>query len=437
MKKVIVIGAGPSGLMAAIAAARCGAQTTVLEAGLKPGRKLLLTGNGRCNLTNLNEDILSVYDSSDPRAARNLLGSVFSRFGVWDTIRFFRDEGLLTSVEHATYVYPVTGQSSSVLDVLLRTLNALKVKMKYAEEVLEIEKKDPGRDPCDEDYAWNVRTKTWTYHADCVIISCGSRAVPSTGSNGSGYELSRMLGLDVTDVLPGLTGISCKLPAPDTRSYVPGSTAKAGRKDEKKKEPDPLSAAFGTRTFANVTVFADGEVIAQERGQVQFTQQDLSGIVVFNLSRCVVRALHRGCHVTLSLDLIPDTGLDELEKLIRTLRKKYDDISDEMILTGLLPSRMVPAVLALSKQSGDSLARVIKNFRLEASRLREFDSAQVCVGGVRVTELNPDTLECIAEELKGIYLTGELIDVDGPCGGYNLQWAWSSGYTAGISAAQA
>ena len=348
-----------------------------------------------------------------------------------DTLSFFHREGLLTSVEHESYVYPVTGQSSSVLDVLLRTIGSLKIKQKYNEEVVEIEHADSP----DGSGVWNVRTKTWTYQADSVILCCGSRSTPSTGSNGSGYELSRMLGLDVTDILPGLTAVSCSLPAPDTRAYIPGSGSRAASADGKKNAADPIMAAIGTRTFADVSVYADGEKIAGERGQIQFTQQDLSGIVVFNLSRAVVRALHRGCEVTLSLDLIPDTSQDAIEALIRSLREKYENISDEKILTGLLPSRMIPACLALCRQSGRSLADLLKHFPLKASRLRSFDSAQVCVGGVRVTELNPDTLECLAPERKGIYLTGELIDVDGPCGGYNLQWAWSSGYTAGTHAA--
>ena len=225
MKKVIVIGGGASGMMAAIAAARAGAQTTLLEAGPKPGRKLLLTGNGRCNLTNLDKEIASVYSSSDPSLAKNLVKSVFSQFSVRDTIRFFREEGLLTSIEHGSYVYPVTGQSTSVLEVLLRTLGALKVKLKYSQEVIEIEKNDSP--DSSREGAWNVRTKTWTYHADRVILSCGSRAVPSTGSNGSGYELSRMLGLDVTDILPGLTAVSCSFFGPDTKAYVPEAACEA------------------------------------------------------------------------------------------------------------------------------------------------------------------------------------------------------------------
>ena len=436
MKKVIVIGGGPSGLMAAIAAARAGAQTTVLEAGAKPGRKLLLTGNGRCNLTNLDEQIDSVYDSSDPDFARSLVRSVFSQFGVQDTLDFFRQEGLLTTVEHKTYVYPVTGQSASVLEILLRTLQALKVKMKYSEEVIEIEKHDPVSGSEETDCLWNVRTKTWNYEADSVILSCGSRAVPATGSNGSGYELSRMLGLDVTDVLPGLTAVSCRLPSPEARAYVPGSRNKSESSSGRKKAEDPFIAAAGTRALAVVSVLSDGEVIAQERGQIQFTQQDLSGIVVFNLSRKVVRALHQGHDVSFSLDLIPDHTQEEIESMVRSMREKFNGISDEKILCGLVPSRMIPAVLALCELTGESLVYVLKHFSLKASRLRDFDSAQVCVGGVRTTELNPDTLECVSDDLKGIFLTGELIDIDGPCGGYNLQWAWSSGYTAGLHAAQ-
>lgn len=432
MKKVVIIGGGPSGLMAAAGAARAGAHTTVLEAGPKPGRKLLLTGNGRCNLTNLHEEILSAYDSSDPEDANRLLRSVFRQFSVQDTLDFFRGEGLLTSVEHGSYVYPVTGQSTSVLEVLLRALQALKVKLKYSEEVIEIEKQDPSQG---SEHQWNVKTKTWTYTADSVILCCGSRAVPSTGSNGSGYELCRMLGIDVTDILPGLTAISCSLPAPDMKAYVPGARKRNSHSAGEQYREDPLASASGTRIFASVTVLVDGEVAAEERGQLQFTQQDLSGIVIFNLSRTVIRALRRGSDVSLCLDLIPAMSQDEVEDVIRSLRNKYDGISDDKILCGLVPSRLIPAVTALSAQSGSSLSHVLKQFTLKANGLRDFDSAQVCVGGVRTTELNPDTLECVQENLKGIFLTGELIDLDGPCGGYNLQWAWSSGYTAGQHAA--
>ncbi len=436
MKQVIVIGGGASGMLAAIASARGGAKTTLLEAGEKPGRKLLLTGNGRCNLTNLNDEILSVYDSSDRVEAKKLLESVFGRFSVRDTLDFFHGEGLLTSVEHGTCVYPVTGQSGSVVGILLRTLRSLGVKMKFSEEVVAIEKNESD-DPGDlSSCRWMVRTKTWTYQADSVIISCGSRSVPSTGSNGSGYELCRLLGLDVTDILPGLTAVMCSLPAPDTRAYIPGSGKKEGSGRERGASSDPLFQAAGTRTFAHVTVLADGERIASECGQIQITQSDLSGIVVFNLSRSVVRALHKGRSVTLSLDLLPDFSVEDLEKLIADLRGKFPDAGDGKLLEGLVPSRLIPAVLESAAQSGRSLACVLKEFTLNASGLRGFDSTQVCVGGVRVTELNPDTLECHNEDLKGIYLTGELIDIDGPCGGYNLQWAWSSGYTAGIHAAQ-
>ncbi len=431
MKQVIVIGCGPSGMMAAIAAARSGAKTTILEAGPKPGRKLLLTGNGKCNLSNITPDILSAYKSSNPAEARQLTESVFRQFSVEDTLSFFKEEGLFTTVEHQTYVYPVTEQAGSVLDILIRTMKSLNIKMKYSEEVIAIERDESSSEQGDGTCGpWNVRTATWTYHADRVIVSCGSRAVPSTGSNGAGYELCRMLGLDVTDILPGLTAVTCHIPQPDAKAYVPGS--------HKKKEPvmDPLSTAAGTRLSVYVSVLADGEKIAGERGQLQFTQQDVSGIVVFNLSRYVVRALHGGANVTLSLDLIPDMSYEDLSESITKLRRKYEEISDENLLGGFVPSRLIPGVIYLHTLTARPYAYILKHFDLIATGLRGFDSSQVCVGGVRVTELDPETLECVSEDLKGLYLTGELIDIDGPCGGYNLQWAWSSGYTAGLHAAR-
>ncbi len=432
MKQVIVIGCGPSGMMAAIAAAAGGASTTVLEAGPKPGRKLLLTGNGRCNLTNTDPDIESVYASSNYAEARQLVHSVFEQFSVADTLEFFRKIGLLTSIEHKTYVYPASGQSETVLNILLRAMSNLKIKMKYSEEVVAIEHNDPSADQNGEAHPqpWCVRTATWAYYADSVILSCGSRAVPSTGANGAGYELSRMLGLDVTDILPGLTAVTCTPPEPDTKAYVPGGSKKQAKADQ------PLLTAAGIRTFADIKILVNDQEIASERGKLQFTNQDVSGIVVFNLSRHVVRALHAGQDVKLSIDLLPDISMEELEKSIAQIRKKFDGISNEEILLGILPSRLIPAALYMQSVTGKPLSYVLKNFTLTATGLRDFDSAQVCVGGVRVTELNPETLECRQEELKGIYLTGELIDIDGPCGGYNLQWAWSSGYTAGTHAAQ-
>ncbi len=428
MKHVIVIGCGPSGMLAAISAARNGAQVTILEAGSRPGRKLLLTGNGRCNITNLEYDAPGVYLSADQKEADILLESVFGQFSGEDTIRFFEEEGLFCTVEHGSYVYPSTWQSTTVLEVLIRTLEYLHVRLKYSEEVIGIEAAGEETPKSSGEGRWGVKTATWLYRADSVIISCGSRSVPSTGSNGTGYELCRMLGMDVTDVLPALTGIACHLPLPDTKAYVPRG------KNSTKNSQNPLDAAAGTRTGAVVTVMIDAEKAAKEKGQVQFTQTDLSGIVVFNLSRFVTRALRQGRDVTIRLDLIPDYSARKVELLLKNLKETHPDITLSSMLTGIIPSRLIPSVEYLHRTCGRSLVSALKAFELHADSLRGFDQAQVCAGGVRVTELDPDTLECRSDELKGIYLTGELIDIDGPCGGYNLQWAWSSGYIAGYHA---
>ncbi len=422
MKKVVIIGCGASGMMAAIAAAREGAEVTVLESGRKPGRKLLLTGNSRCNLTNLDPELFERYGiSEDPAlktddAKTGFVKKVLEQFSVSDTLRLFEECGLLTAAEHGTWIYPVTGRSESVLGVLLRELQRLHVKLKYNTEVTGIDR---------EDHTWKVHTEGWTYSCDTVVLCCGSRAVPSTGSNGSGYELCRGLGMDVTDILPALTAMQCRLPE-DCRPFT-------DKEKDKENAAYPLSCAAGTRTIADVRVYADGELLAEERGQVQFTQNGISGIVIFNMSRYTVRALRMGMDVQVSLDLLPEISREELISTLSRLRKLRPDDTLKELLTGILP----PGLITLIASDNDlyRAGYLIKDFRLQALGVRDFDNCQVCAGGVNLEELDPDTMECRREDLKGVHVAGELADIDGPCGGYNLQWAWSSGYVAGRHAA--
>lgn len=433
-RRIVVVGCGASGMMAAIAAAKAGAAVTVLEGQKAPGRKLLMTGNSRCNLTNTAPRMAMAYQSGDEEMVLPLASKVLSAFPVQDTLDFFHGMGLLTTVEHGTYVYPVTGQSQSVLDILLEQMRELGVKTKFSEKVTSIEKNESaGRQ---HGSAWLVKTATWQYPADAVILACGSRAVPKTGSDGSGYEIARRLGLQVTEVVPALTGISVEL----TEAEHSGSSG---------KKTSFLSSLAGVRMNAGVSVWADGIPAARDIGQLQFTATDLSGIVVFQVSSRVSRALKEGREVQIRLDLIPAFTDDEIETLLRRYGENHPDAPAAMALTGLLPKQLVPLVLQtagagdLSKKKASDMdkmqireiASVIKCFRLKATGVRGFDSCQVCAGGVGIGQVDPASMECKDPSLSGIYLTGEILDIDGPCGGYNLQWAWSSGYVAGSCAA--
>lgn len=458
-RKVLVIGAGAAGMMAAIAAADEGAEVTVLEGNGKPGRKLLMTGNGRCNLTNMDPHPERAYLSSDEDAGRRLAASVFSELDTNRTLDLFHRMGLLTRVEHGTYVYPLTGQASSVLDLLLQEMREKKVKLKLCEKVQSLERTSPGSP------GYLVHTDAWTYQADAVVLAAGSKAAPQTGSDGSGLDLARSMGLDVTGILPALTGISVSCPGLPSRPR-----AGYGRRTMKTGLPaSDLTSIAGIRMSAGVSAWADGIPLCRDIGQLQFTSSDLSGIVVFQVSRKVTRALSEGKDVEIRLDLIPAYTEDEVETLLGQYARQHPSAPVRYALTGILPDRLIDLVLAgtpagraLPELRGDldhgdtrqgssrihtageltiaeirPIAEKIKCFVMEAVAVRGFDSCQICAGGVKLDEVDPKTLECRRPDLKGLYLAGEMLDIDGPCGGYNLQWAWSSGYAAGKAAAAA
>lgn len=463
-KKVVVIGCGASGMMAAIAAAKAGAEVTVLESQKHPGRKLLMTGNSRCNLTNLAPRPEAEYQSGDEERVLPLVKSVFRQFPAGSTLDLFHQMGLLTMVEHNTYVYPVTGQSQSVLNILLEELKELGVKLKYSEKAVSVRRTEK------DGASWTVLTEGWHYEADSVILACGGRSCPQTGSDGSGYALAEGLGMKVTDVVPALTGISVrfgkqpvtlkslqeeqKMLYEGSGDLMQDQEDKSHRAPEKKKEKEEkalLSSLAGVRMNAGVSVFIDRVPAARDIGQLQFTATDLSGIVVFQVSRKVSRALRAGKKAEIRLDLLPAFTEDEVETIISRYAENHPDAPLKMAFCGLLPQQLVPVVLkaagAADRMKGEpkasdldkmfirAVSETIKSFRLEATGVRGFESCQVTAGGVALSEVDPESLEASGPALSGIFLTGEILDVDGPCGGYNLQWAWSSGYVAGTHAA--
>ncbi len=406
MNKIIVVGGGASGMMAAITAARLGASVTVLEAMEKPGKKILITGNGRCNLTNLNLFGEEHYRSEYSKECQRVL-EVFDQQAA---ISFFRELGLLTHSRNGG-IYPITDQSSSVVDLLIAEARRWKVKIKCTEKVSEIRKEDN----------WKVQTGSWTYEADCVILACGSKSYPQTGSDGSGYALAQQLGLKIIEPLPALVPLIVK--------------------------ENIASKVSGTRSNAKVILkIIDGKrelSSYQEKGEVQWTDYGVSGIVIFQLSRYAVRALKEGKQPVLKIDILPDHTKDELENFLIN-RENTGTIQD--VLTGILPKKMIPVILSLCGLKADvkyqkltekdirKIVGQIKEITLTVKGSKSFDMAQVCQGGVSLKEIDSSTME--VKNFPGLYITGELLDVDGICGGYNLQWAWSTGYIAGKASAE-
>lgn len=416
MKRIIVVGGGASGMMAAIAAARNGASVTLLEAMERTGKKLLLTGNGRCNLTHMDDH----PEFSCFGAETEFIRSVMQQFLPGKVRDFFEELGLLT-MEKNGYVYPVTGQASSVHEVLMTELRRLKVKVKCSEKIAFIEKKAD---------VWLVRTAAWQYECDALILACGSKAAPKTGSDGSGYTLAKMAGHRISPVFPALAPVICR------ESW--------------------LSLLAGVRCRAAVSLFAAEKgktekdtLVRRESGELQWTNYGVSGIVIFQLSRFIASCPAERT-MYLEIDLLPDTTEEELAALLakRALRLPRERVS--VLLEGCFHEKLIPVLLQLAgvpkklccdNLSGpkgaallEKLIHTAKHLLLTPAGTKSFDVCQVCQGGVDTSQVKMGSLE--SELASGLYFAGELLDVDGLCGGYNLQWAWASGCVAGRAASQ-
>lgn len=391
MKKVVIIGGGASGMMAAIQAARTGAAVTLLEHNEKPGKKILATGNGRCNLTNLVQE-LSRYRSSQP----DFPWKIITQYPLEDTLAFFSELGIYTKDRNG-WVYPYSDQAAGVAQVLELEARHQKVKIKTTEEVTDILR---------EDGQYLVKTATWQYPCDSVIISCGSSASNVEGSSTTGYELAEKLGHTVVKPLPSLCGIRGK---------------------------DNYYAKWaGSRMDGRITLEIDGKTVGEEQGEILFTEYGISGIGVFQLSRYAVRGTDEGKIATYHLDLMPQLTKEELVKLLLDRQQAGSYKNPQELLIGLLPRKMID-VLVKKTYEPEKIAERLKDWQVPVKGAYALQQAQICSGGVDPREL---TEQLESRLHPGIYFTGEVIDVDGPCGGYNLQWAWSSGAVAGRAAAE-
>lgn len=382
-KRVIVVGGGASGLMAAVTAAGEGAAVTLLEHNERLGQKLNATGNGRCNFSN-RKVVPDAYRGTHPEFVQEAL----SRFSVEDTVDFFQRLGI-SPVERDGYLYPRSGEASSVTQALSMEARYRKVKIKTREHVTAVEH---GKG------VFQVRTKGWQYEGDAVILACGSKASAISGADGSGYALAEALGHAVVRPLPALTALKCS--------------------------PKGFSGWAGVRAQGEATLLVEGKKRSSQRGELQLTNYGISGIPIFQLSTYAVRALEEKKSVRLLADFLPEIPAEELEAFLRNRQRQTPYKNTRELLEGLFPGKLCK-VLSAQKD----LFQALKAFPLTVTGGMSFAQAQVCSGGVSTEEVNPRTMESRLH--KGLYFTGELLDIDGTCGGYNLQWAWSSGRLAG------
>lgn len=405
MITVAVVGGGASGMMAAITASQNGAKVVLIEHRDRLGKKILSTGNGRCNFTNIRQEPVC-YHSDNPEFP----WKVIEQFDAQSVISFFLQLGVYSKNRNG-YIYPNSDQASAVLDALRMEVDRLGISVLTGVECREIH---PGRK------GFCILTDREKIRADRVIICTGSKAAPTTGSDGSGYSLAKKLGHRIIPVLPALVQLRC------------GETF--------------FKSIAGVRADGAVTIWSDGQCVASERGEIQLTNYGISGIPVFQVSRYASELLYEKRDVKAVLDFMPDFTDKQMTDFLRTRALTRPDKSAEQFLIGLFHKKLSDLWVKLSgiprdKMAGEicdaemeRISALIKRFSVSVTGTNSFDQAQVCRGGVDTAEINPKTLE--SKYVPGVYFAGELLDVDGMCGGYNLSFAWASGYIAGRAAAK-
>ena len=408
MSNVIVVGGGAAGMMAAVFAARNGQNVQLLEKNEKLGKKLFITGKGRCNITNA-ADIEDLFTAviSNPK----FLYSGFYSFTNQQVIDFFEELGVKTKIERGERVFPVSDHSSDVIAAFSRELKLLGVSVSLHTEVREL--------LCEQDKVCGVLlTNGKKMKADAVIVATGGISYPSTGSTGDGYRFARETGHRVTELLPSLVPM-------EVRQWYA-------------KELQGLS-------LRNIEIrITDGKKkLYEEFGEMLFTHYGVTGPVILSASSVVGKTLRKN-ELTLHIDLKPALSEEQLDK--RILRefdanhnKQYKNSIDS-----LFPAKLKPVMIELSeiepekkvneitKEERQRLVHLIKDFTMTLTGLRSYNEAIITKGGVSVKEIDPGTME--SKKMKGLYFAGEVLDLDAVTGGYNLQIAWSTGYLAGINA---
>ncbi len=403
MEQIIIIGGGASGLVAAIYAKRKNNQVIILEKNNKCGKKLLLTGNGRCNFWNQDQS-LENYNSTN----KNNLRDIITEKNQKEILSFFDKIGIVPKVKDG-YYYPNSNQASSISNALLLQVESLGIKIKYNSEVEKI-------DRLDNKFIITTLTDE-IISCDKVVLATGSKACPKTGSDGKGYELAKNFNHTIIDVVPSLVQLRGN-----------GSYFKLWN---------------GVRCDAKISLFENNCKIKEEYGELQLTDYGISGIPTFNISGLVARGINNNKKEIVKIDFLPFINKNEQEFITYCDNKSKFILNLKIyqFLEGMLNYKLVETILKVAKidkqkrwqdltiSEKKRLYYNLKSFEFLITGTNSFDKAQVCSGGVSLLEINPKTME--SKLIKNLYIVGELLDVDGICGGYNLSFAWISGMLAG------
>ncbi|MEG2537972.1 MAG: NAD(P)/FAD-dependent oxidoreductase [Clostridium sp.] len=403
--KIGIIGAGAAGLTAAIYGARFGASILMFEQLDRVGKKILATGNGRCNITNINIDI-SRYHGQSPKFALSALREFSSK----KVIDFFEDLGVHCKVEDMGKVFPYSDQASSILDVLRHELEYLGVSERINLKVTNIKSIKDG---------FKVITDEGSYSVDKVIICTGGKSCQKLGSTGLGYKLARELGHSLVEPFPALVQI--------------------------KLDYSNLKSIKGVKFQGSASVISNGKKINTSNGEILFTDYGISGPPILNLSRDALKVLDESGQCNIEVDMFKDISHAELSEILKKRIKNSHNKSIEFSLVGLINKKLIPTILKdlkiegitrpsneLSNKQIDEMCSLLKKWTFKVTGSTGWEFSQVTAGGVNVRDINPKTMESKIQE--GLYFAGEVLDIDGDCGGFNLQWAWSSAYVAALNA---
>lgn len=403
--EIIILGGGASGIAASIISKDMGSDVAILESNDRIGKKILTTGNGRCNITNENISTCKYYSNNN-----NFYEFILSQFTLEDTKNFFNSLGLPLINLNEGKIYPMSLQASSVLDILRLAIEDRQIPIYFNNKVKNIKKSNKE---------FVITTENEIFQCKKLILASGGMSAPNTGSDGSGFKLAKNLGHNIIDPVPGLVQLKLDFPY--------------------------LKSLSGIKFDGNVKLALDNKTLREEFGEILFTDYGISGPPILQLSSLASRLLYNNKKICLQIDILPNMNKEDLINLLENHWGTfyYRTIHDSFI--GIINKKLIPTLLKycgiknihmpcqdIAWQEKEKIFHTLKNWTFTITGTNSFKNSQVTCGGVDTSQVSNKSLESL--KVKNLYFCGEILDVNGDCGGFNLQWAWSSGYIAGKNA---